>query len=150
MNTTDKTTTLRDPLEDHLGYQLRRVALLTLSALVEAYAELELTSTEAMVIRFVQANPGCTQAEIGRALGVQRTNMAPIANGLMAKNLLERTVADGRSHSLYLTREGGELHRKIAKITAQQEEYFFGDVPESTRQILMKTLRSLRAKAEQR
>lgn len=149
MKPTDNTSTLKDPLENLLSYQLRRAALVTLSALVESLAELGLSPTEAIVIRFVHANPGCTQAEIGRALGVKRTNMVPIANGLMARGLIERTAADGRSHSLYLTKAGSELHRKIAKVTIEHEERFFGDTPDDTRQILMQAFRTLRAKSEQ-
>ena len=148
MKPTDNSPKLRDPLEPLLGYQLRRAAFVTLSALVESFAGLGLSSTEAIVIRFVHANPGCTQADIGRAIGVKRTNMVPIVNSLMVKALLERTSADGRSHSLYLTEKGGKLHLKIAKIHRENEKYFFGDVPDDTRQALMQVIRSLRAKGE--
>ena len=150
MNTTDKPPALHDPLENLLGYQMRRAAFLTLSALAESFAGLGLSSTESIVIRFVHANPGCTQADIVRAIGVKRTNMVPIVNGLMVKGLLERTPADGRSHSLYLTGKAGETHRRIAKLTLEHEEYFFGDVPDDTRQILMQAFLMLRAKAEAR
>lgn len=148
MNETDKTPTLIDPLDHFVGYQLRRAGLSTIIALADSYAALGLTQTEAIIIRFVKANPGCTQADIGRAIGVKRTNMVPIVNGLMTKELLDRTAADGRSHSLYLTKEGGKIHDKIAKIAMKHEEFFFGDVPDDTRQILMEVFRSIRAKAE--
>jgi DNA-binding MarR family transcriptional regulator len=147
MKATDDIPALKDPLEDFLGYQLRRAAFATLSPLVDSFAELGASSTEAIVIRFVRANPGCTQAEIGRAIGVKRTNLVPIVGGLMLKGLLERTAADGRSHSLYLTEEGRELHRKITKVAREHEEYFFGDIPDDLRRILMQAFRSLRAKA---
>jgi DNA-binding MarR family transcriptional regulator len=149
MKSTDSTGTLKDPLENLLSYQLRRAAFVTLTALSESFGELGLTPTEAVVIRFVHANPGCTQADIGRSLGVKRTNMVPIANGLMTRGLIERTAADGRSHSLYLTKAGSELQRKIAKVSTEHEERFFGDTPEDTRQILLQAFRSLRAKSEQ-
>jgi hypothetical protein len=71
-------------------------------------------------------------------------------NGLMANELLERTPADGRSHALYRTRQGAELHRKIAKVGLEHGTYFFGDMPVSTRQILLQAFRSLRDKGEQR
>ena len=150
MNADKKTPSLIDPLEDFLGYQLRRAAFGTMGVLLDAYADLGLSPTEAMVLRFAQANPRCTQAEIGRALGVKRTNMVPIVTRLMSSGLLERTPADGRSHSLYLTAKGVERHRRIAKLTLEFEQYFFADFPEKTRQILMQAFRSLRAKAEQR
>jgi DNA-binding MarR family transcriptional regulator len=148
MDTTDKTPELEDPLEDLLGYQLRRAAFAMLTPLNEAFAEIGVNPTEAIIIRFVRANPGCTQAEIGRAIGVKRTNMVPVANGLIMKRILERTAADGRSHSLYLTEEGAELLRKINKVALKHEEFFFGDVPDNLRQILMQAFRALRAKAE--
>jgi DNA-binding MarR family transcriptional regulator len=150
MNETDKTTTLSDPLEHLVSYQLRRAALSTIVALTDAFAALGLTQAEAIIIRFVKANPGCTQADIGRAIGVKRTNMVPIVNGLMTKELLDRTPADGRSHSLYLTKAGAKLHDKIAKISVEHEAFLFGDIPEETQQQLLQMFRSLRAKAEQR
>jgi DNA-binding MarR family transcriptional regulator len=150
MSVTEKSTPLRDPLEDVLGYQLRRAAFATVSALSESFAELGISSTEAIVIRFAHVNPGCTQADIGRAIGVQRTNMVPIVNGLMSNGLLERTPADGRSHSLYLTERGIQFHRKIVKVGLEHERLFFGDVAEETRQTLMKVFRAVRRKAEQR
>jgi DNA-binding MarR family transcriptional regulator len=148
MNATDMTSTLKDPLEDFLGYQLRRAAFATLTPLVEAFAELGVNPTEAIALRFVRANPGCTQADIGRAIGVKRTNMVPVVTGLMAKGLLERTPADGRSNSLYLTKEGGELHRRITKVALEHEQFFFGDVTDPARQVLMQAFRTLRAKGE--
>jgi DNA-binding MarR family transcriptional regulator len=74
--------------------------------------------------------------------------MVPVVTELMAKGLLERAPADGRSHSLYLTEEGAVLLRKINKVALTHEEFFFGDVPDNLREILMQAFRALRAKAE--
>ncbi len=148
MDTTDKNPTLVDPLEEFLGYQLRRAAFATQTLLVDSFAAIGVSPTEAIAIRFVRVNPGCTQADIGRAIGVKRTNMVPVVTELMAKGLLERAPADGRSHSLYLTEEGAVLLRKINKVALTHEEFFFGDVPDHLRQILMQAFRALRAKAE--
>jgi DNA-binding MarR family transcriptional regulator len=150
MSATDNTPALRDPLENFLGYQLRRAAFATLSALVDSFAELGVSNTEGVIIRFVQTNPGCTQADIGRAIGVKRTNMVPIINSLVVKSLLERAPADGRSNALYLTEAGGELHRRIVRVHLEHEKYFFGDLPEETRRILMESFHALRAKGELR
>jgi DNA-binding MarR family transcriptional regulator len=150
MSDNDNTPVLKDPLENFLGYQLRRAAFTTLAALVDSFADLGVSNTEGVIIRFVHTNSGCTQADIGRAIGVKRTNMVPIINGLMVKGLLERAPADGRSHSLYLTEAGGELHRRIVRVHLEHEKYFFGDLPEETRRMLMESFRSLRAKGDLR
>ena len=141
-------TALINPLDDYLGYQLRRAALLTISLLADAYAELELTSTEAMVLRFAHVNPSCTQSQIGRSLGVKRTNMVPIVSALIARGLLDRTAADGRSHALHLSSKGIERHRRLTLVSVQHEEYFFGDLPQRQRQELMLTFQTLRRKGE--
>jgi DNA-binding MarR family transcriptional regulator len=138
---------LRDPLADMLGYQLRRASLLTLTALSEAFAAQKLTLTEAAVIRMVQANPGCNQAEVGRALGVKRTNMVPVVAGLVAARLLRRQAADGRTHALFLTRTGSVLHDRIAARSLALEQHFFGDIDASSRRALLDLLRRIRIKA---
>jgi DNA-binding MarR family transcriptional regulator len=150
MNADDESPSLIDPLEDFLGYQLRRAALVTMSGLLDSYASIGMNLTEAALIRFVQSNPGCTQAAIGRALGVKRTNLVPVVNGLMSDGLLRRVPADGRSHSLNLTAKGVEQHRRITKLNFEHEQHYFGDLPAKTRRLLMQTFRLLRDKAERR
>jgi len=138
---------LRDPLEDMLGYQLRRASIATFMPLSDAFEALGLRATDAIIIRFVEANPGCNQAEISRSLGVKRTNMVPIVSGLVDAGLIDRMVADGRTHALYLTDKGAEMHRRIAAVTLENDRYFFGDLDEATRATLLRVLLEIRAKA---
>ena len=138
---------LRDPLEELLGYQLRRASIATFVPLSEALEALGLRATDAIIIRFVEANPGCNQAEISRSLGVKRTNMVPIVSGLVDAGLIDRTVADGRTHALYLTAKGADMHRRIAAATRENDRHFFGDMDDATRAMLLQALRAIRAKA---
>ncbi len=135
---------LRDPLADMLGYQMRRASLVTMAALSEALEPLGLRMTESITIRFVAANPGCNQAEIGRALGVKRTNMVPIVAGLVKAGLLDRSPADGRTHSLHLTADGEALHRQLAAVALEIEERFFGNIDEAERATLMGLFQRIR------
>lgn len=147
MSTDSKTSMLTDPLEAMLGYQLRRASLVTLAALSDALEALGLRLTEAIILRLVSANPGCNQAEIGRTLGVKRTNMVPIIGGLVDAGLISRSVADGRTHALHLTDQGAAMHDRIADIAEGIEQHFFGDLDDATKAILLETLRSVRGKA---
>ena len=61
MNANENIPGLKDPLENFLGYQLRRAAFATLSALVDAFDGLGVSNTEGVIIRFVHTN------QIGRA-----------------------------------------------------------------------------------
>jgi DNA-binding MarR family transcriptional regulator len=139
---------LIDPLEPLLGYQLRRASLVTLSALSEAYEALDLRLTDAIVLRFVAANPGCNQGEISKALGVKRTNMVPVVSGLVERGLIDRAAADGRTHALTLTAAGATLHGRIDALALANEERFFGGFDEETRAVLLRALGTIRARAE--
>jgi DNA-binding MarR family transcriptional regulator len=139
---------LCDPLDSMLGYQLRRASLVTLAALGEAFEGLGLRPTEAIMIRFVEANPGCNQAEIGRALGVKRTNLVPVVAGLVEAGLIDRRSADGRTHALYLTDDGARMHQRIAKTALEVESHFFGHIDDATREVMLRALRSIREKAQ--
>jgi DNA-binding MarR family transcriptional regulator len=135
---------LVDPLEGLLGYQLRRAALATMTALDAAYALLGLKLTEAVILRFVGANPGCNQAAISRALGVTRTNMVPFVGSLVEAGLVEREASDGRTHALFLTAAGEAMDRRLAQIAAEQDAQFFGAFDPTTREVLVSALQHVR------
>jgi DNA-binding MarR family transcriptional regulator len=138
---------LVDPLEGLLGYQLRRAALSTMTSLDAAYAPLGLKLTEAIILRFVGANPGCNQAAISRALGVTRTNMVPFVGGLVDAGLVEREASDGRTHALFLTAAGKAADRRLAEIAAAHDERLFGGFDAATREVLAEAFQRLRAMA---
>jgi DNA-binding MarR family transcriptional regulator len=140
----NKGTELLDPLEDLLGYQLRRASMAMMIPLVEAFGTLGLRLTEAVIIWFVQANPGCNQGEIGRALGIQRTNMVPIVAGLVEDGLIEREAADGRTHALSLTAKGKTMQNRIARAARDHEQAFFGDLDDARKAALRQILLSIR------
>jgi DNA-binding MarR family transcriptional regulator len=147
MATRRKAGELVDPLEGLLGYQLRRAALATMTALDAAYAPLGLKLTEAIILRFVGANPGCNQAAISRALGVTRTNMVPFVGALVDAGLVEREASDGRTHALFLTARGRALDRRLAEIAAEQDAQLFGGFDAATRAVLGEAFQRLRALA---
>jgi DNA-binding MarR family transcriptional regulator len=135
---------LIDPLEGLLGYQLRRAALATMTALDAAYTPLGVSLTEAIILRFIGANSGCNQAAISRALGVTRTNMVPFVSSLADKRLIEREPSDGRTHALFLTAAGAALTKRLAAVTAEQDQRYFGSFDRSTREILFTALTLVR------
>lgn len=135
---------LIDPLDGLLGHELRRAALATMAALDAVYAPLGLKLPEAIILRYVGANPGCHQAAISRALGVTRTNMVPFVSSLVRAGLVLRQASDGRTHALHLTDAGMALCRRLAEISAEQEQRFFGGFDAATREQLAAALRTVR------
>lgn len=146
---TTATEDLTDPLEDVLGYQLRRASLASMTVLNERYDALGFKPTEAIILRFVAANPGCNQSAIGRALGVKRTNMVPIVSDLETRGLLVRRPADGRSNALSLTPAGEADLRRIEACAAEIEQHVYGWVPDSLRRKVLDLCREVRRRANE-
>lgn len=138
---------LVDPLAGNPISALQRASLATIGALSAAFDRLGLRVIDAATLRLIAANPGCNQGEIGRALGVQRTNMVPIVAGLVDAGHVERRVADGRTHALYLTREGKALVRRLVTAGEKVQAQFFGDLGEDGRADLLAMLNAVQAKA---
>lgn len=138
------TDELIDPLEGVIGYEFRRAAAATILALEAAFAPLGMRPMEAVILCFVDANPGCNQAAISRALGVTRTNMVPFVGRLVDDGLVERQASDGRTHALFLTANGRDLSRRLTRIAQDLDERLFGDFDEATRAKLAQAFRRLR------
>jgi DNA-binding MarR family transcriptional regulator len=71
-----------NPLEDLLGYQLRRASQAMLEDLVAALNDLDLRPTSVSALLLVGANPGITQSRIGQILAIERANMVPMTANL--------------------------------------------------------------------
>lgn len=135
--------TLIDPLADDPVNLLRQASMATLSALSEAMEELGLRVIDAATLRLIEANPGCNQGEIGRTLGVQRTNMVPIVAGLVDAGHVDRRIADGRTHALHLTRQGKALLKRATAAGDAVEARYFGAMDADARSALQAALREL-------
>jgi len=132
-----------DPFTSLLGYHLRRLSVLVMADFTEALAPLGLKPAEASVLYAVAAAPGLTQSDVGKMLGIQRANMAPLIAGLIQLGLVERDRVDGRSQALRLT-VAGEAAR-IAAVAANHmhEERMFGSLGKPARARMVAQLRSL-------
>lgn len=105
---------LADPLEDLLGYWLRRASTVMMADLGTSLGQADLRPTEATILVLIRANPGLTQSDIGRMLGIARANMAPLIGGLLKQGFIRKSRVDGRSQALALTEAG------MAKVNAAQ------------------------------
>ena len=117
---------ISNPLEGHLGYLLRRASSAAMAALARRLAALGLRPAEASILVLIEANPEITQSSIGRVLGVQRTNMAPLMAGLMARSLISREPIDRKSHGFQLTGNGRALASQVMEQMREHEADAFG------------------------
>jgi DNA-binding MarR family transcriptional regulator len=96
-------------LDRFVGYQLRRASSVLLGDLARLLSAIDLTVAEASVLRLIADEPDITQSDLGRILGIQRANMAPLTAGLVERGLVERGRVDGRSQGLKVTEAGRRL-----------------------------------------
>jgi DNA-binding MarR family transcriptional regulator len=109
----------------------------------EALAPLGLKPAEASVLYAVAATPGLTQSDVGKMLGIQRANMAPLIAGLIQHGLVERDRVDGRSQALRLTAAGEAARIAAAQANQIHEERMFGILGKPARARMAAQLRSL-------
>jgi DNA-binding MarR family transcriptional regulator len=131
---------LHNPLEDLIGYQLRRASLAFMDGMMRSLEVCELKPVEASVLLLIEANPGITQSEIGRALGIQRTNIAPLIAGFDRRGLIHRTRLDGRSHGLEITYSGIEVAEQARTAMKAHDTKLIQHLPADTRKTLVEGL----------
>jgi DNA-binding MarR family transcriptional regulator len=131
-----------------LGYHLRRASVLVMSDLTQALEPLGLKPAEASALFVIAAAGGITQAEIGRILGIQRANMAPLMANLIKRGLVARQAVDGRSQALRLTRAGAAMHRHAMEATQAHEQRLFGHLSQPDRARMITLLQGLWQSAE--
>ncbi|TKD53363.1 MarR family transcriptional regulator [Sphingomonas baiyangensis] len=103
-------------LERLLGYQIQMVHLDFDSNARDVLAPFGLTPVRFTALLLIDANPGCDQTALGRALSVNRSSAMKLVNGLEQAGLVERRAGrDLRTNALHLTDEG------VAAIAAVRE-----------------------------
>lgn len=123
MSETDgpETNGLRDPLAGNLGYQLRRASAMVMADFGEALAAIGLRVGEASILLVLADNPGTTQSDVGKLLGIQRANMAPLITGLERRGLIERDDSEGRAQPLRVSAAGGEMAARVRAISDSED-----------------------------
>ncbi|MEZ2223769.1 MarR family winged helix-turn-helix transcriptional regulator [Rhizobium sp. RCC_161_2] len=109
---------------------------------------IDLRPVEASILTLIDANPGCTQSDLGRNLGIQRANMVPLMVGLTKAGLVDRAPVGGRSQALRLTRNGMERLEMVRAIIEAHEARFRRLFAPELREAALEVLRSIRQEGE--
>ncbi len=132
-----------DVMRDLPGYVLRRASAAMTVEIVARFALLGLRLGEASVLMLIKENPGVSSSTLGKTLGIQRANMAPIIARLEASKLIARTAVNGRTHGLALTPTGLEKAGEAARASVQHEADLLARVPSQHRAHLLPALKAL-------
>ena len=107
------------PLQDLLGYRLRRAQLTVFQDFLTVMKAFDLRPAQFSVLAIIEANPGLKQSRVSEALGINRANFVALLDELEQRKLARRAPApdDRRSNALYLTPKGEaflkDAHRRL-------------------------------------
>lgn len=131
---------LQEPLENHVGYQLRRAAILIQADLTMALKILNLNPSEASILLVLAEKKDVIQMDLSYLLGIKRTNISPMVVGLEKRGLLSRASLDGRSQYVDLTKQGNNLIPKILLCLEKHAENCFTTLSSKDISVLGKAL----------
>lgn len=129
-------------LSSLIGYQLRRAQVAVFQHFGEAFAALELTPGQLGALLLIHANPGLSQSALGGALGVDRSTVVPLIDGLEARGLVIRAPSphDRRSHALRLSPAGSQLLTKAEARVREHEAAIAHRLSDAERRTLVELL----------
>lgn len=106
------------------GYLIRQAQLWVFEDFNATLGPLQLRPVYFSILTIVGENPGLSQMALSQVLGVVRSALVPMLDGLESRDLLERTPSktDRRSHALYLTREGKALLERAEALVREHEQ----------------------------
>jgi len=110
------------PLDQLVGYQLRRAFLRSNQLFAALAGEAGLAPGQYGVLKLIGLNPGRSQTEIAAAAGLDRSSLTQLLDQIARAGLVERRPGpDRRTLSLHLTDEGARTLEAAAGKVAEHE-----------------------------
>ncbi len=92
-----------------VGFHLRFAQNAVVDHFLEHVGDGSITPIQFSTLTLVDANPGLTQTALSRAVGIERSSVVTVLDGLERRGLVERRRRDRRAHALHLTTAGTRL-----------------------------------------
>ncbi len=135
-------------LPDLIGYQLRLAQLAVFRDFERTVGDLGVSPGRFGVLVLVNGNPGITQSRLAEAVGLDRSTLVPVLDGLERRDLVERRRGeDRRTNGLWLTASGKRLLSRVKRRIAAHEHRMVSDMSDTERDQLVALLARLRAPA---
>ena len=107
------------PLQESIGYALRRAQGAVYSTLNDALARISLRPLEFTLLMMVAENPGASQSGVCDALGIQKANCVPTMSELERRGLIirRRSTSDARLYELHITNKGKRILQRAGEVS---------------------------------
>lgn len=137
----------RTPLDpyDALGYLLKHAAARFVAATDAALEHHEIDGKDLGVLRVLAQRELTSQLELGEALGIDRTTMVALLDGLERKGVVARRPdpADRRRNVAELTAQGREIFDAAEADYLSTEKAFLSSLEPAAREPFRRALRTL-------
>jgi DNA-binding MarR family transcriptional regulator len=127
------------PLQESIGYALRRAQGVVYSNLNDALARISLRPLEFTLLMMVAENPGASQSGVCDALGIQKANCVPTMSELERRGFIIRrkSTSDARSYELHITNKGKRILQRAGELQSSHEQKLIDRIgPEGREQLL--------------
>ncbi len=134
-------------LDTLIGYHLRRAQVGLFQHFARTVGRAGVTPGQLGAVATIGANPGLSQTRLGRALGIDRSTMVGLIDGLERRGLVVREASpnDRRSHALRLSGKGAELLGRLEDAARAHESEWAATLSAAERRQLIELLRRLAA-----
>src|SRR5262249_45824304 len=107
-------------LNDRVGYFLRRLQVAIFKDFISTLAPVDVRPAQYSVLVLIAANPGRSQAAIGKALSIERARLARMLHELERRQWIERrgSAWGGRSPSLFLSAARQQTMARVQRFSA--------------------------------
>lgn len=110
-------------LDTHVGYAVRRAQVAVFQDFLRSVVNTGIRPAQFSILTVIAANPGLKQADVSRALGIERGRLVLVLNELERRGLARRAASDidRRSHALHLTPKGERLLAQLNVSVGEHE-----------------------------
>ena len=133
------------PLQESIGYALRRAQGVVYANLNDALARISLRPLEFTLLLMVAENPGASQSGVCEALGIQKANCVPTMSELERRGLIIRrkSAVDARSYELHVTNKGKRILQRAGEVQSTHEKKLVEKIGADGREQLLRLLGKL-------
>lgn len=132
-------------LPELIGYQLRLAQLAVFRDFERSVGDLGVSPGRVGVLVLIDANPGITQSRLAEAVGLDRSTLVPVLDGLERRGLMDRRRGqDRRTNGLWLTTAGRHLLRRVKHRIFAHERMMAAGLSVKERERLVALLARLR------
>jgi DNA-binding MarR family transcriptional regulator len=127
------------PLDDQVGYVLRRAQLAVFRDFVQRMAPVGLRPSPYSILTLLDARPGLTQIQVCQMLDIKRPNLVRLIDELERRDLVVRgkDATDRRSYSLQISPEGRRILKQAQPIHEEHERWIDQQLRPAGKQALL-------------